>query len=405
MYRRRLALNAALRRDQRPTPRAGRPDRTRLFPGSRLLECCLDAFENMNRRIAAGTFRIALLPGDGIGPDVVSEAMRVLRAVETKLEGMRLETEEFSVGAGEYLRSGDPLPERVFRRLPEFDAILLGAMGLPDVRWPDGVEMTPQLDLRERLELYQGLRPIYLFHPSDSPLRGRAAGDIDFLLVRESTEGLFSTRKASRDTAADRATDTMLITRAGAERVVRAAFRLAQGRRRRVALVDKANVLPSMAFFRQVFDEVAPEFPEVEADRFYVDAAALYLVRQPEMFDVMVTENMFGDILSDLGAALVGGMGMAPSADIGDRYAVFQPSHGSAPDIAGKGIANPVATILSAAMMLDRFPTPEARRGGEMIREGARKVFSDCKLRTRDMGGTLSTREMGDAIIAALPSR
>jgi len=271
------------------------------------------------------------------------------------------------------------------------------------VRWPDGVEMTPQLDLRERLDLYQGLRPIYLFHPEDSPLRGRQAGDIDFLLVRESTEGLFSTRKVPRDRAADRATDTMLITRAGAERVIRTAFRLAQGRRRKVTLVDKANVLPSMAFFRQVFDEVAAEFPGVEADRVYVDAAALYLVERPERFDVMVTENMFGDILSDLGAALVGGMGMAPSADIGERYAVFQPSHGSAPDIAGQGIANPVATILSAAMMLDWLDTSASRRGARMIQAAVREVFSDRKRRTRDMGGSLSTTQMGDAIIAALP--
>jgi 3-isopropylmalate dehydrogenase len=349
------------------------------------------------------TYRIALFPGDGIGPDVTSEAVRVLRAVEERIDDLRLETEEFSIGAGEYLENGDPLPESVFRRLPEFHAVLLGAMGLPGVRWPDGVEMTPQLDLRERLDLYQGLRPIHLFHPEDSPLRGRRAGDIDFIVVRESTEGLFSTRKVQRGPAADRATDTMIITRAGSERVIRAAFRLAQGRRSRVTLVDKANVLPSMAFFRQVFDDVAREFPGVNTDRVYVDAAALYLVQRPEMFDVIVTENMFGDILSDLGAALVGGMGMAPSADIGERYAVFQPSHGSAPDIAGQGIANPVAAILSAAMMLDWFNTPTARRGAELIHAAVRTVFSDRKTRTRDMGGALSTTQMGDSVIAALP--
>ncbi|HEY2019219.1 MAG TPA: isocitrate/isopropylmalate dehydrogenase family protein [Bryobacteraceae bacterium] len=349
------------------------------------------------------TYRIALLPGDGIGPDVVSEAVRVLRAVEARIDGLRFETEEFSMGAAEYLKHGDPLPENVFRRLPEFHAILLGAMGLPGVRWPDGVEMTPQLDLRERLDLYQGLRPIYLFHPDDSPLRGRQAGNIDLVFVRESTEGLFSTRKVPRDPAALRATDTMLITRAGAERVIRAAFRFAEGRRRHVTLVDKANVLPSMAFFRQVFDDVAPEFPAIATARVYVDAAALYLVQRPEMFDVVVTENMFGDILSDLGAALVGGMGMAPSADIGDRYAVFQPSHGSAPDIAGQGIANPVATILSAAMMLEWFHTPAAHSGAQMIREAVSHVFSNRTVRTRDMGGSLSTTEMGDVILAALP--
>jgi len=348
------------------------------------------------------SFRIALLPGDGIGPDVTMEAVRVLRAVERQTEGFHLEFEEFSIGAGEYLKNGDPLPERVFERMPEFEAILLGAMGLPGVRWPDGVEMTPQLDLRERLDLYNGLRPIYLFHADDSPLRGRNAGDIDFVILRESTEGLFSARKIPRDPAADRATDTMLITRAASERVIRAAFQLALKRRKHITLVDKANVLPSMAFLRQIFDEVAGEFSGVATNRVYVDAAALYFVQRPEMFDVIVTENMFGDIISDLAAALVGGMGMAPSADIGDRYAVFQPSHGSAPDIAGKGIANPVATILSAALMLDWLDTPETRLGAAMIQEAVRKVFADRNARTCDMGGVLSTSQMGDAIIEVL---
>jgi 3-isopropylmalate dehydrogenase len=349
-------------------------------------------------------YRIALLPGDGIGPEVTTEAVRALRAAEALAGGFSIETEELSAGAGEYLRSGDPLPESVFERIPEFDAILLGAMGLPDVRWPGGVEMTPQLDLRERLGLYNGVRPIYLFHSDDSPLKDRRAGDIDFVIVRESTEGLFSTRKAACDLSADAATDTMLITRHGAERVIRAAFKLALTRRRRLTLVDKANVLPSMAYFRSVFDAVAKEFAQVETGRVYVDAAALYLVNQPEMFDVIVTENMFGDILSDLAAALVGGMGMAPSADIGDRYAVFQPSHGSAPDIAGKGIANPVAAILSVAMMLDWFDTPATRRAAEVIKGAVRSVFSNPAARTRDMGGAMTTGGMAEAIIAAMPA-
>jgi 3-isopropylmalate dehydrogenase len=348
--------------------------------------------------------RIALLPGDGIGPDVVAEAVRVLDAVQARA-GLTLEYEQMAVGAGEYLRGGDPMPPGVFERLRERDAILLGAMGLPGVRWPTGVEMTPQLDLRERLDLYCGLRPIYLFHALDSPLRDRAAGSIDLLLVRESTEGLFWSRKNPPDLAADHAEDTMRITRAGSERVIRAAFRQAMGRRKHLTLVDKANVLPSMAYFRMVFDQVAREFPEVATDRVYVDAMSLYLVQRPEAFDVLVTENMFGDILSDLAAGLVGGMGMAPSADIGDRYAVFQPSHGSAPDIAGKGIANPTATILSAAMMLDWLDGVDnaGAAGADLIRAAVCSVFRDRQARTRDMGGGLSTTEMTDAIIAALP--
>ena len=348
-------------------------------------------------------FSIAVLPGDGIGPDVVAEAVAVLRAVESRAPEVSFTLEEFSVGAGEYLRSGDPLPPATFERVKEFDAILLGAMGLPDVRWPTGVEMTPQLDLRERLELYNGLRPVYLFHADDSPLRGRSAGDIDFAIVRESTEGLFSTRKSGAGANTEAAEDRMLITREGAERVIRAAFREAMRRRRHLTLVDKANVLPSMAFFRRVFDEVSREFPEVATNRVYVDAASLYFVQRPEMFDVIVTENMFGDILSDLAAGLVGGMGMAPSGDIGDRYAVFQPSHGSAPDIAGRGVANPVATILSVALMLDWFDHPATHRGAQMIRHAVRDVFADRRARTPDMGGKMTTSELGRAVAGALP--
>lgn len=350
---------------------------------------------------AKTTFRIASLPGDGIGPDVVNETLRVLATVEQKA-GIKLVSEELPVGAGEYLKNGHPLPESIFDRLQEFDAILLGAMGLPSVRWPNGVEMTPQLDLRERLDLYCGLRPIFLFHAEDSPLRGRSAGDIDFLIVRESTEGLFAGRKAQTDSAAMQAEDRMLITRAGAERVIRAAFIEAQRRRRHVTLVDKANVLTSMAFFRRVFDQVAEEFPGIETNRVYVDAAALYLVQKPEMFDVIVTENMFGDILSDLAAALVGGMGMAPSGDVGEKYAVFQPSHGSAPDIAGKGIANPIATILSAAMMLEWLGTESTRAGAATIYVAVRSVFADRSARTRDMGGRMTTSEMAGAVIEAI---
>jgi 3-isopropylmalate dehydrogenase len=345
------------------------------------------------------THRVALLPGDGVGPDVVAEAVRVLEEVA---DGFSFEFTEFSVGAGEYLRNGDPLPDATLEALRGFDAILLGAMGLPDVRRPDGTEMTPQLDIREKLDLFCGLRPIYLFHGDDSPLKGKDAGDIDLLLVRESTEGLFSTRLRPVEPGASAAEDVMRITRAGAERVIRAAFEQARLRRRHCTLVDKANVLPSMAFFRRVFDEVAPEYPDVAADRVYVDACALYLVRSPQRFDVMVTENMFGDILSDLTAALVGGMGMAPSADIGTAHAVFQPSHGSAPDIAGKGIANPVATVLSAAMMLDWFGTDEERTAAERIRAAVRAVFADPRLRTADIGGTLTTRQMTDALLRSL---
>jgi 3-isopropylmalate dehydrogenase len=219
--------------------------------------------------------------------------------------------------------------------------------------------------------------------------------------VRENTEGLFSSRLARKSTNGE-VSDVMRITRKGTERICREAFRIARQRRNFLTVVDKANVLPSMAFFRTIFDEVAEEFPDVQTDHCYVDAAALFLVQQPHRFDVIVTENMFGDILSDLAAGLIGGMGMAPSADIGERHAVFQPSHGSAPDLAGRGIANPIATILSVAMMLEWFNDAETRRGAAMIRRAVEAVLKNPAHRTPDLGGKLSTRALGELVVKNL---
>jgi 3-isopropylmalate dehydrogenase len=275
-------------------------------------------------------------------------------------------------------------------------------MGLPTVRWPDGREMAPQIDLREQLDLYGGLRPVRLYHPADTPLKGYQASEIDLVIVRESTEGLFSSRLARTPPDASEVCDTLRVSRRGSERLFRAAFHQAQQRRKHVTLVDKANVLPSMVFFRAVFDEIAAEFPDIRTEKIYVDAAALYLVRRPHTFDVIVTENMFGDILSDLAAGLVGGMGLAPSADIGDACAVFQPAHGTAPDIAGQGIANPVAMILSVAMMLEWLGHEETLQGAAMIRRAVEAVLSDPARRTPDLGGPMTTRQMADAILANL---
>ena len=345
------------------------------------------------------TIDIAVLPGDGIGVDVTREALRVLEAVESSFDTAKFNYHEYSVGAAEYLRSGEPLPSDGCEKA---DAVLLGAMGLPSVRWPDGKEMTPQIDLRERFQLYCGVRPIRLYHELDSPLKSYKAGEIDFVIIRENTEGLFSARLSQTDYEKGEVCDLMRITKEGSTRICRSAFRYAMERRRRCELVDKANVLPSMVYFRSIFDEVAKEYPEVEKGHLYVDAAALYLVQRPHTFDVLVTENMFGDILSDLAAGLVGGMGMAPSADIGDDCAVFQPSHGTAPDIAGKGIANPIATILSAAMMLDWLGKPDTVQGGERIRAAVEAVLEDPGNRTPDAGGKLITSSLTDKVIEKL---
>jgi len=343
-------------------------------------------------------YSIAVLPGDGIGPEVLAEGLKVLRAIEDQSREISFEFHEYSVGAAEYLRSGDPLPETTLTAIKSHQAILLGAMGLPHIRCPQGVEMTPQIDLREILDLYCGLRPIRLYHTDHSPLKNRTSSDIDLLIVRESTEGLFSSRLRRQALDSTEVTDTMLVTKRASERLFRRAFREALKRKRHVTLVDKANVLPSMAFFRRIFDQVSREFPDVNTDRVYVDAASLYLIQRPHTFDVLVTENMFGDILSDLAAGLIGGMGMAPSADIGDHFGVFQPSHGSAPDIVGKGIANPIATILSVAMMLEWLDHPETHRGARLIRESVEKTMADPSNRTVDLGGTLSCQQMGDRV-------
>lgn len=343
--------------------------------------------------------RIALMPGDGIGPEVTDAAVQVLQTLESQSDDLVLQLETLSVGAGEYLRSGDPLPSDTLERAKACDAVLLGAMGLPDVRWPNGTEMAPQIDIREQLDLYQGIRPVHLYHDALTPLRDRRAGEIDLVIYRENTEGLFWERQASHDPQAEYVENAMRISRSSSERIVRAAFAAARQRRGKVTLVDKANVLPAMAYFREVFDGIAAQQPDIDTDRVYVDAAALFLVRQPEQFDVIVTENMFGDILSDLAAGIVGGMGMAPSADIGAKYAVFQPAHGSAPDIAGHGMANPLATILSAALMLDWLGR-EAE--GDAIRSAVATALQDPSCRTADLGGSMSCEELTEKVVSLL---
>lgn len=305
-----------------------------------------------------------MLPGDGIGVEVMAEACRVLQAAA---DGFTLEFAEMSVGASEYLANGDPLPPATLERAKGYDAILLGAMGLPHVRWPNGTEMTPQIDIREQLDLYLGLRPIRLISEALSPLKGYGRAEIDMLLIRENTEGLFFSRGSVPPANPPFVEDILHVSRERSERLFRRAFEHARLRRKQVTLVDKANVLPSMAYFRRIFLEIAADYPDVAAECVYVDAMALYLITRPQAYDVVVTENMFGDILSDLAAGLIGGMGYAPSADIGDQWAVFQPSHGTAPDIAGKGIANPVAMILSAAMMLDWFGTEATKAAARRI--------------------------------------
>jgi 3-isopropylmalate dehydrogenase len=356
-------------------------------------------------------YRIAVVPGDGIGHEVMGEALKVLSALEDDHLGFAFE--EVEAGAACYQRTGEDLPRETLEVCQAADAVLFGAAGLPDVRQPDGTEPAPQLTLRIVLDLYAGLRPIKLYPGVATPLRLADGGGIDYVLVRENTEGLYASRGAGVRVGGHVATDTLAVTRPGTLRICRRAFELAGRRRgapqdgvRRVTCVDKANVLKSYAFFREIFDEVAGDFPEIQAEHAYVDATAMYLVQRPGRYDVVVTENMFGDILSDLGAATIGGLGMAPSGDVGDQYGLFQPAHGTAPDIAGKGLANPLAMVLSAALMLawlgERDGDEGTLRGARRIEDAVAGVVRVGRSLTADLGGHATTAAVGDAVAAAL---
>jgi 3-isopropylmalate dehydrogenase len=354
---------------------------------------------------------VAVLPGDGIGREVMDACLGLLEAAERVTGGPRLALTRHPAGALHYRDSGEALPAATLEAARRADAILFGAMGWPDIRYPDGTEPIPQLDLRMALDLYAGVRPIRWVPGLPRVLADERARDIDFVLVREQTEGLFYARGRGQVIDDREAYDTMQITRAGTSRVSEFSFKVAERRRARrgsarVTCVDKSNVFTSMAFFRKVFDGVAAKHPAIGADYAYVDAMALTMVKKPWTLDVMVTENMFGDILSDLGAGLIGGMGMAPSADVGDKHALFQPAHGTAPDIAGQGKANPSAMFLSAAMMLDwlaeRHGEPQLELRARLIErslEAALQVVTPMEL-----GGTAGCAEVTRATLAALPA-
>ena len=352
--------------------------------------------------------RIAVIPGDGIGPEVMEAALAVLAAAERRVGGFRLVYERLEGGAARYRETGVAFTDEEFRRSEAADAILFGAMGLPDVRYADGTEIAPHLDMRVSFGLYASLRPVRAFPNAPGPLKDPRAATLDFVIVRECTEGLFASRGQGVVEDDEVARDFLVITRATCERLFETAFRLAERRRAargtpgRVTCVDTANVFVSMAFFRKVFAEAARRHPDIAAAHHYVDAAALDLVRRPWDFDVLVMENMFGDILSDLGAALVGGMGMAPSAEIGDAHGLFQPAHGSAPDIAGRGIANPTAMILSAAMMLDwlgeRAGEPRLAEAAGLIEAAMERGFASGRVRPREFGGPHGTAGIGRAV-------
>ncbi len=354
-------------------------------------------------------FMIAVVPGDGIGPEVVREGLKVLEVALAKAGAPRCTCESVPAGAELYRRTADAFPKESRECCRRADAILLGATGLPDVRLPDGTGVSVAWELRVLLDLFAAVRPVRLFHPALTPLKNVAADQIRLTVVRENTEGIYATRRSGTMLHNQVATNAIVITRHATERIMRVAFDLARAGagapkdgRKRVTCVDKSNALTAWAFFRQIFEEVGATYADVERDRAYVDASTLLLVRDPMRFDVIVAENQHGDILSDLCAGLVGGLGFAPSGNIGTTHAMFEPVHGTAPDIAGKGIANPLATILSAAMMLrwlaGKHAEPRLSAAANHIESAVGRMLAAGGTLTPDAGGNATTATVGDAV-------
>ena len=349
-------------------------------------------------------FQIAVLPGDGVGPEVVAEALKALRVAGNRF-GFNVDTTTYDLGGERYLRTGEVLPAPVLDELAEHDALLLGAVGTPDV--PPGVlERGLLLRLRFAFDQYVNLRPVRLLPGVQSPIRGLTPEDCDLVVVRENTEGPYAGAGGLlyRDTPSEIATQESINTRRGVERVVRFAFELAQERSGRLTWCHKTNVLSFAGdLWQRTVAEVAADHPDVEVDYVHVDAACLHLVNSPARFDVLVTDNLFGDILTDLGAAIQGGLGLAASANLnpsGTAPSMFEPVHGSAPDIAGTGQANPVAAVLSVALCLQHLGEDKASAA---LEDAVAVVLPQLGA----MGGVemgYSTKEIGDRIAQAVAS-
>lgn len=342
--------------------------------------------------------RIAIVPGDGIGTEVIEQGVRVLRHLAPDWE-----LEHFDLGADRYLRDGVTLPDDVFARWrDEFDAIYLGALG--DPRVSSNVHAKDiLLGSRFRLDLYINQRPIKLLDDRRSVLRGKGPDDIDIMVFRENTEDLYTGMGGTfkQGTPDELAQEVCIATRKGVERIVRAAFAYAREKGlSKVCMSDKSNAMRNTGgLWQRVYREVAAEYPEIESSHLYVDVLAMELVRAPERFEVIVTSNLFGDIITDLGAILQGGIGLACSGNLHPgRVSLFEPVHGSAPDIAGQGKANPLAAILTAAMMLDFLGRPE---DANRVEQTVKAVLLADEV-TPELGGTLTTEQVGDAVLARL---
>lgn len=344
-------------------------------------------------------YKIAVIEGDGIGREVVPEGVRVLEAVAHRFD-LSFSWQNFDWSCERYAKTGRMMPEDGLEQLRPFDAIYLGAIGYPGV--PDHVSLWGLLiPIRRGFKQYVNLRPVRLLEGITSPLSGRKPGEIDFVIVRENSEGEYSEvgGRLNRNTEDDIAIQQSIFTRRGCDRIIRYAFELARTRKKHVTSATKSNgIVFSMPFWDERFAAISKEYPDVKTDQFHIDILSAHLVAHPDWFDVVVGSNLFGDILSDLGAAVVGSMGLAPAANLNPEReypSLFEPVHGSAPDIAGKGIANPVAQIWTGAMMLRHLGEEQAAHA---VEQAIFKVLASSSVRTRDIGGKASTRQMGEVI-------
>jgi tartrate dehydrogenase/decarboxylase/D-malate dehydrogenase len=348
-------------------------------------------------------FKIAAYPGDGIGPEVTAEALRVLARVQ-ELDGtFKLEFTSLPWGVEYYKQHGTVVPDDFLEIVRPFDAILLGAVGWPD-SIPDHVTLAPLVKIRQAFDQYACVRPSKLFPGVRSVLAGKGPAEVDFVVIRENSEGEYVDNggRLKQGTPDEVAVQTALHTRKGVERILRYGFELARTRRSKLTMATKSNAQRyAYVLWDEVLDELRPRYTDVTAERQHCDALIMNLVRWPEKFDVIVASNLFGDLLTDLGGVLGGGLGLAPSTNTNPERqfpSMFEPVHGSAPDIAGRGIANPIAAILSAAMMLDHLQLPTA---AARIRRAVEQALGD-ECRTADLGGKLTTKEMGQAVAERL---
>jgi len=349
------------------------------------------------------SFRIAVYPGDGIGPDVIQASLGVLQRLQQLEPAVAFEFETFDWGLRHWERTGQVVPDDFLDVLRRFDAILLGAVGWP-AKIPDHVTLAPLVQIRQAFDQYACVRPARLYPGVRSVLAGKGPAEIDFVVIRENSEGEYVSNggRFRRGTPDEVAIQTAIHTRRGVERILRFGFDLARRRRSKLTMVTKSNAQAyAYVLWDEILEELASEFPDVESERQHCDAAAMNLVRRTEHFDVIVASNLFGDLLTDLGGVIGGGLGLAASTNTNPERtypSMFEPVHGSAPDIAGRGIANPIAAILSAAMMLDHLRLNSA---ADRLRRAVERTLAAGQF-TPDLGGTLSTREAGQAVERSL---